>query len=254
MAGKSQDTGWAEWSTEHLADCNDVELWYECNPAMGYQLNERKIRAEDKRDELDFNIQRLGYWSKHNLKSDITATEWDSIRVSEIPKISGRLFVGVKFTAANASMSVATKTEDGKVFFEAIDCQPIRNGNYWMVSKLLKMQPEAIVIDGRGAQDILKAELEEQKLKGVILPSVKEVVIANAKFEQMLYAGEICHNNQPSLRQVATNCEKRAIGSGGGFGYKAQFDTMEIGLLESAILAIWQCSESKEKKRQRISY
>ena len=254
LAGKSQDTGWAEWSTEHLADCNDVDLWYECNPAMGYQLNERKIRAEDKRDELDFNIQRLGYWSKHNLKSDITATEWDSIRVSEIPKISGRLFVGVKFTAANASMSVATKTEDGKVFFEAIDCQPIRNGNYWMVSKLLKMRPEAIVIDGRGAQDILKAELEEQKLKGVILPSVKEVVIANAKFEQMLYAGEICHNNQPSLRQVATNCEKRAIGSGGGFGYKAQFDTMEIGLLESAILAIWQCSESKEKKRQRISY
>ena len=151
-------------------------------------------------------------------------------------------------------MSVAVKTDEGKVFFEAIDCQPIRNGTYWMVSKLLKMKPEVIVIDGRGAQDILKSELEEQKVKGVMLPTVKEVVIANAKFEQMLYAGEICHNNQPSLTQVATNCEKRAIGSGGGFGYKAQFETMEIGLLESAILAIWQCSESKEKKRQRISY
>ena len=254
LAGQTEDTGWAEWSTEYLADCNDVDLWYECNPAMGYQLNERKIRAEDKSDELDFNIQRLGYWSKHNLKSDITATEWENIRIKEIPKISERLFVGIKFSGSNASMSVATKTEDGRVFFEAIDCQPIRNGNYWMVSKLLKMKPEVIVIDGRGAQDILKAELEEQKVKGVILPTVKEVVIANAKFEQMLYAGEICHNNQPSLTQVATNCEKRAIGSGGGFGYKAQFETMEIGLLESSILAIWQCSESKEKKRQRISY
>ena len=254
LAGQTEDTGWAEWSTEYLADVNDVDLWYETNPAMGYQLNERKIRAEDKSDELDFNIQRLGYWSKHNLKSEITATEWENIKIKEIPKVSERLFVGIKFTATNASMSVATKTDDGRVFFECIDCQPIRNGNYWMVSTLLKMQPEVIAIDGRGAQDILKAELDESKVKGVILPTVKEVVIANAKFEQMLYAGEICHNDQPSLTQVATNCEKRAIGSGGGFGYKAQFETMEIGLLESAILAIWQCSESKEKKRQRISY
>lgn len=254
LSGKTEDTGWAEWSTEHLADCNDVELWYECNPAMGYQLNERKIRAEDKSDELDFNIQRLGYWSKHNLKSEITVTEWEGIKCDAVPNVSDRLFVGIKFSGSNASMSVATKTDDDKVFFEAIDCQPIRNGTFWMTNLLMQMQPEVIVIDGRGAQDILKAELDENKIKGVILPTVKEVIIANAKFEQLLYSQEICHMNQPSLRQVATNCQKRAIGTNGGFGYKAQFDQMEIGLLDSAILAIWQCSESKEKKKQRISY
>lgn len=254
LAGRTQDTGWAEWSTEHMADCNDVDLWYECNPAMGYQLNERKIRAEDKSDELDFNIQRLGYWSKHNLKSEISVTEWEGIKCEAPPKVSDRLYVGIKYSKTNASVSVATKTEDGKVFFEAIDCRPTRNGNYWIINLLLQMDPEVIVIDGRGAQDVLKAELDEQKVKGVILPSVKEVIIANTKFEQLLYTQEICHMNQPSLRQVATNCEKRAIGSNGGFGYKAQFDQMEIGLLDSAILAIWQCSEAKEKKKQRISY
>ena len=254
LAGRTQDTGWAEWSTEHMADCNDVDLWYECNPAMGYQLNERKIRAEDKSDELDFNIQRLGYWSKHNLKSEISVTEWEGIKCEAPPKVSDRLYVGIKYSKTNASVSVATKTEDGTVFFEAIDCRPTRNGNYWIINLLLQMDPEVIVIDGRGAQDVLKAELDEQKVKGVILPSVKEVIIANTKFEQLLYTQEICHMNQPSLRQVATNCEKRAIGSNGGFGYKAQFDQMEIGLLDSAILAIWQCSEAKEKKKQRISY
>ena len=254
LAGRTEDTGWAEWSTEHLADVNDVDLWYECNPAMGYQLNERKIRAEDKSDELDFNIQRLGYWSKHNLKSEISVTEWEGIKCDAVPKISGRLFVGIKFSSINASVSVATRTEDGKIFFEAIDCQPVRNGTFWITQMLLSMKPEAIVIDGRGAQDILKAELNEYRIKGAILPTVKEVVIANAKFEQLLYAQEICHMDQPSLKQVATNCQKRAIGTGGGFGYKAQFDQMEIGLLDSCILAIWQCSESKEKKKQRISY
>lgn len=254
LAGKTEDTGWAEWSVENLADVNDVDLWYECNPAMGYQLSERKIRAEDKSDELDFNIQRLGYWSKTNLKSEISVTEWDGIKCETTPKISKHLFVGVKYTKTNVSVSVATKTSDGRVFFEAIDCQPIRNGNGWIVNLLGKMKPKTIVIDGQGAQNILKSDLEAEGVKNIILPTVKEVIVANAKFEQMLYAQGICHTNQLSLRQVATNCQKRAIGANGGFGYKAFFDQMEIGLLDSCILAIWQCSESKEKKAQRISY
>ena len=254
LSGKTEDTGWAEWSVEYMADCNDVDLWYECNPAMGYHFNERKIRAEDKSDELDFNIQRLGYWSKHNLKSVISMAEWSGLKCETTPRLKGKPYVGIKFSALSASLSIACKTEDGKIFFEAVDCQSIRNGNAWMVNFLDKVRPEAIVIDGQGAQNLLKAELEAQKIRNCILPTVKEVVIAHAKFEQLMYAQEICHMDQPSLTQVATNCDKRAIGSGGGFGYRAQFEQMEIGLLESAILAIWQCSEGKEKKKQRISY
>ena len=162
--------------------------------------------------------------------------------------------VGIKYGKTSASLSVASKTEDGRIFFETIDCQSVRNGNDWIVRLLTAMSPEVVVIDGSGAQNILKAELEQNRIRNVILPTVKEVIIANAKFEQLLYGQEICHMGQPSLRQVATNCEKRAIGSNGGFGYRAQFDQMEIGLLDSAILAIWQCSEGKEKRKQRISY
>ena len=254
LAGRTEDTGWAEWSVEYMADCNDVDLWYETNPAMGYHLNERKIRAEDKSDELDFNIQRLGYWSKHNLKSEISVTEWTGLKCETVPQLTGKIYVGVKFTALSASLSVACKTADGKIFFEAVDCQTIRNGHGWLVDFLVKVHPEVIVIDGQGAQNLLKAELEAQKIRGIILPTVKEVIVANAKFEQLTYAQEICHMDQSSLTQVATNCEKRSIGTGGGFGYKAQFEQMEIGLLESSILAIWQCSEGKEKKKQKIRY
>lgn len=254
LSGKTEDTGWAEWSTEFKAEVNDIDLWYECNPAMGYQLSERKIKAEDKSDELDFNIQRLGYWSKSNLKSEISLTEWEGLKCEAVPKISKHLYVGVKFSKTSASVAVASRTDDGRIFFEAIDCQSLRVGNAWIVQLLSAMQPEVIVIDGSGAQNVLKADLEEERIKGVILPTVKEIIVANAKFEQLMYAQEICHMDQPSLKQVATNCEKRAIGANGGFGYKAQFEQMEIGLLDACILAIWQCSEGKEKKKQRISY
>lgn len=254
LAGRTEDTGWAEWSTENIADVNDVDLWYECNPAMGYQLNERKIRAEDKSDELDFNIQRLGYWAKHNLKSEISVTEWEGLRCDKTPKISSHLYVGIKFSKTCVSVSVASRTDDGRIFFESIDCQSLRNGNDWIISLLKSMKPQSIAIDGQGAQNVLKDELEAEKVKGIILPTVKDIIVANAKFEQMMYAKEICHMDQPSLKQVATNCQKRAIGANGGFGYKAFFDQMEIGLLDSCILAIWQCSEGKEKKTQSIRY
>lgn len=149
---------------------------------------------------------------------------------------------------------MASRTSDGKIFFEAIDCQSLRTGNGWIIQLLTAMKPEVIVIDGSGNQNILQKELNEEGIKNVILPTVKEIIVANAKFEQLMYAQEICHMDQPSLKQVATNCEKRGIGANGGFGYRAQFDQMEIGLLDSCILAIWQCSEGKEKKIQRISY
>ena len=60
LAGKTSNTGWAEWSVESMTDGNDVEAWYETNPSLGTILTERKIRDEIGEDELDFNIKRLG--------------------------------------------------------------------------------------------------------------------------------------------------------------------------------------------------
>ena len=53
--------------------------------------------------------------------------------------------------------------------------------------------------------------------------------------------------------QAVSNCEKRAIGTNGGFGYRAFKEDIEIALLDSIILAHWQCSLGKEKKKQRSS-
>jgi len=83
---------------------------------------------------------------------------------------------------------------------------------------------------------------------------VKEIINANALWEQGIYQKTICHNGQPSLTKVATNCEKRNIGSNGGFGYKSQFDDIDIALMDSALLAHWACHNTKPKAKQRIRY
>ena len=252
IAGQTEDTGWAEWSVPAISDCNDVDLWYETNPAMGYHLTERKIKAENKSDELDFNIQRLGYWSEQNLKSDISLTDWNEIKCESLPEISGDPHIGIKFTTDNVAVSIAARTKDGRVFFEGVDSRPIRAGNLWIVQFCDKVKPGSIAIDGNGA--VLKQDLDRQKIRGSELVTTRDAVVAYSKFEQMLYAKEICHYDQPSMRQAVTNCRKRPIGANGGFGYRALFESIDAGLIESAALAIWKASEHKEKKKQVISY
>ena len=96
--------------------------------------------------------------------------------------------------------------------------------------------------------------MKKAKLKAPVLPTVKQVIVANAAFEQGICSKNIVHMGQPSLEQAVSNCEKRAIGSNGGFGYKAIREEIEIALMDSAIYAYWACSESKESKKQKISY
>lgn len=256
LNGETKNTGWAEWSVEEQSDLYNKELWYLTNPSLGTILTERSIEDEIGDDEVDFNIQRLGLWIRYNQKSAISKVDWDNLIVNKIPKFKGKLFVGIKYGAdgTNVSMSIAVKTEDERIFIESIDCQSIRNGNTWIINFLKKADVADIVVDGQSGQKILADEMKEFKIKAPILPTVKEVIVANSMWEQGIYQNSICHNNQPSLTKVVTNCEKRLIGSGGGFGYKSQFEDNDISLMDSALLAHWICSISKPAKKQKIRY
>ncbi|MBS7578399.1 MULTISPECIES: terminase [unclassified Enterococcus] len=257
LFGQSKYSGWAEWSVDEVKDIHDTEAWYNSNPSMGYHLNERKIEAELGEDKLDHNVQRLGYWPKYNQKSAISEKDWQNLKVNTLPVLKGGLSIGIKYgnDGANVSMSIAVKTLSGKIFIESIDCQSVRNGNQWIINFLKKAKVEHVVIDGASGQSILAEEMKDFKIKPApILPTVKEIINANASWEQGIYQKSVCHNDQPSLTTVVTNCDKRNIGSSGGFGYKSQFDDMDISLMDSALLAHWACNNNKPKKKQKIRY
>ena len=59
---------------------------------------------------------------------------------------------------------------------------------------------------------------------------------------------------QPALTQAVANCEHRAIGSGGGYGYSSVLEGADITLLETVSLAHWLCANAKERKKQIISF
>lgn len=243
LKGKATNAGWAEWSTEKESDPWDRELWYQTNPSLGQGLTERTIADEISEDVIDFNIQRLGLWLEYNLKSAFTPQEWERLRCECLPEFRGRIYVGIKYNndASSVSMSVALHTADGRIFAEVIDRRETREGNAWMVGflKALSGHCRRIVVDGASGQELLAADLKDAKLQKPYFPKVREIITANAFFEAQVFNEKLCHMGQPALTQIATNCDHRAIGSSGGFGYKSILEGADISLLDSTILAVW---------------
>lgn len=257
LSGNGVDSGWAEWSVEkQIDDLNDVEWWYETNPSLGTILTERNIRAEIRGDIIDFNIQRLGLWLRYSQKSEISEAEWLELKV-DVPELEKERYIGIKYgrDGAHVAMSIASKTKKGKIFVETIDCVSVRSGNSWMMDFFHNPNLQMVVVDGASGQQLLSKQMEDAGYKKPVLPKVKEVIAANAAFEQGLYAKTICHSGQTSLTQSVANCEKRLIGSNGGFGYRSINDHIDIAIMDSMILAYWACTTSKAKrKKQTVRY
>lgn len=256
LAGGTFESGWAEWSVKDFTDVQDVDAWYETNPSLGTILTERTIRAEIGEDDTDFNIQRLGLWLKYNQKSAISATEWDALELKSLPKLKGPLFCGIKYghDTSNVSLSIAVRTEGDKVFVETVDCRETRAGMEWILTFLEKAKPKDVAIDGASGSGLLAKAMKRDRLRAPKLPKVSEVIMANSLLEQKVADGSVVHMDQPALRQVVTNCERRAIGSGGGFGYKSILEGADISLLDSMVLALWLCTDYKGEHKQRVSY
>ena len=259
LKGQGRESGWAEWSVERETDPWDKEAWYETNPSLGQGLQERTISSEIGEDVVDFNIQRLGLWIEYNLKSAFTKSEWERLKCDKLPELTGRLYVGIKYNreASNVSMAIAARTADGRIFTEAIDCRETRTGNGWILQFLKSLAGHAkrIIVDGASGQELLAKEMKEEKIQRPYLPTVKEVTAANAFFEAQVFGEMICHMGQPSLCQIVENCDHRAIGSNGGFGFKSILEGADISLLDSVILACWAAEHFKESgSGQKITY
>lgn len=257
LRGETEDGGWAEWGVEVEMDPRDKEAWYETNPSLGTVFSERNVAEEIGPDKIDFNIQRLGLWYKSNLKSAISKADWISLQVDTLPQLVGPMYVGIKFgrdDPQNAAMAIAIRTEQGQVFVEAIDCRPMRVGMDWIMTFLTKAEAAQVVADGASGQQMLADAMKAAGLRKPKLPTVKEVIAANAEFEQVIADETIVHMEQPSLERVVTNCEHRPIGSSGGYGFRAIVDGADIALMDAAIYAVWACLTAKPKRKQEIDY
>lgn len=254
LAGKARNSGWAEWAVDCMTDPEDAEAWYLTNPSLGTVFSERSVQDEIGNDDVDFNIQRLGLWLKYNQKSVISENAWNALKVDVLPKLKGKLFVGIKsgLDGKNISMSIAVKTEDDRIFIETIDCKAISAGFEWIYQFLSKADVDKVVLDG-GNASYIQQELKDRKIKvKTVIPKVSEVITAYSSFEQAIYNKTLCHSEQPSLDLVATNLEYRNIGNSGGRGFRSIKQGADVTLIDTCVLAHWLATTKKAKKKQKM--
>lgn len=257
LSSESKYDGWAEWSVPSQSDVHNVDLWYETNPSLGIIFDEDAVELEIGEDELDFNIQRLGLWISYNLASAITEKEWRMTEVKNVPKLKGKTYVGIKYgtSGINVALTVACKTADDKVFISAFDSRNIREGNGWIINYLKSIKTlEKVTVDGRGNCEILAKDMKDAGMKKPIVPDSNDFILANTQFEQSTFNNGLVHMPQPSLDEAVTNCEKKKYGNRGAFIYVPNVETIDITIMESAVLAHWLCLNSKERKAQHVGY
>ena len=178
------------------------------------------------------------------------------MQVDKLPALKGQLFVGIKFgvDGQNVALAVAVHTADGKVFCEVVRCKPIRDGVAWIVGFLDKADVRKAVVDGKGGIDVLMDACKSAKVKKPEAVTVQQFIKANALFDMSMEQGSFVHMKQSAVTQVISNCERRKIGANGGLGYQSSLDGADIALLDSMILAHWICTETKEKRIQKVYY
>lgn len=257
MTGKSTGAiAWTEWAIDKLTeDTGNPDLWYQYNPSLGLILTERNVRREQATGTVDFNVQRLGLWLSYKQESAITPAEWEVGQVDEVPELEARRYFGVKYgvDGSNVALSVAAKTKAGKVYVEYIDARPVSEGTDWLLEFFRNPKTASVTVDGASGQQLIADAMKEAKLRAPVLPTVKQIIAANAMFDVGI-RGTLQHVKQPTAERIVTNCEKRAIGSNGGFGYKAQIEDVDVAVMDSMILAHWQAATAKVKAPQKISY
>lgn len=257
LNGKPKYDGWAEWSVPTKVDVHNPDYWYECNPSLGIVFDEDAVELEIGSDDLDFNIQRLGLWIDYNLSSAITEADWQKTEIKKLPKLKGKTYVGIKYgvNGINVALTVACKTDDDHIFISAYDSRNIREGNAWIISYLQTIKSlDRVVVDGRGNDEILAKEMKIANLRKPITPANSDFMLANSQFEQAVFNDGLYHMAQPTLDIAVTNCEKKKYGNRGAFIYVPNVETIDITIMESAVLAHWLCLNTKESKGQTVGY
>lgn len=261
LTGKASNAGWAEWSVDEMSDINDRDLWYETNPSLGITLTERNVADElgtTEAEKVDFNIQRLGLWLTYSQKSAISRAAWDACRLKnplKLKDLTGKLAAGIKYNrdGMTVSVAVAAKLKTGGIFVEIYGRRSVRDGTGWILelfSKAGRANISRIYIDGKNGEELLKKDMVQEKIKLPVFPTVGEVIEANQGFENAIYNNTLWHAGQESLAEVVSNCEHRAIGTGGGFGYKPIRAELDVSLIEAAALAHFACVNAKEGKQR----
>lgn len=257
-AGDLGGAWWLEWAATELGDPADRDLWYRCNPALGYRIREDVMADAAATTMPDgFFREYLGWWSKRpGADAALNAGDWEACRTDDPPK-DGLLSYAVKFSpdGRRGALSVCIKPEGGTPHVELIAVRSTLRSVRWFSDWIAERRGNAaqVTIDGKSKADALEKRLVAAGVpkRAIKKASTADVVAACSMFGDAVEDRQVSHFGQPDLDASATKCAKRPIGRDGGWGFD-EAGGADPALVESAALAYWGAMTTKRNPNRKL--
>lgn len=249
LAGEARDLLYIEFSADKSARSDGVIDWEQvgkANPSYPRRTPQSSIMRLLRRLGMgSLRREVYGIWDDESgppllvSKDDWTARKADD----PIPALGG-VAVGIKFSldGTRVAACAARKPDSHGPHVETLGEWPITEG-LGILETLLTTQWRKlgmIVIDGKAGRDVLAPALLRARIpqRLVILPTVDQVIAANATYLTSIEDATLTHANQPGLNASMASVTKRKIGTAGGWGMEPIGEGDEVPA-EAAALAVW---------------
>ena len=213
-----------EWCADPGCDLDDVEQWYQANPALGIRLSLETV-ANARRSQADkqFGRERLGLWADNKFRAVIDLDKWNDLGDPD-SQITSRYVLAVDATPSHphdAAVSIAGFTPDGKRQIEVIRTD---RGLSWCVDQVRSLYgavrnppPLAIVVQAGTKASSLVPELQQiQDRNGnnaeVIELGMRDVTNACGYFVDCVDEESLVHLRDQSLLTALSGATKIHVG------------------------------------------
>lgn len=192
-----------------------------------------------------FILEGLAQWTDETGPQPVVdPDDWASRKADDPIPADGGIAVGVKFSldGTRVAAAAARKPAGHGPHVEMLGEWPITEG-LGILETLVTAQWRKlgmVVIDGKAGRDVLAPALHRARIpqRLIILPTVDQVIAANATYLTSVEDATLTHSNQSGLNASMKATTKRKIGTAGGWGW-APIGEGDEAPAEAAALAVW---------------
>lgn len=222
----------------------DETLWAQANPALDKRIAREFVLAElDTMDIRTFAVERLGIgdWPEPAEGAVIDLEAWGR-RADAKAKMLDPVCLAFDVSPDRSSSSIAAvgvrAGKPGSVLAEVVATG--RGTGWvvpWIVQRVPKHRPVAVVCDAKGPAGSLVSELEQAGVDVRVVTAEEHAAACGMLFDHVAQK-LIWHLGQRELTGALRGAKKRPLGDG-GWGWARRLSEVDITGLVSVTLALW---------------
>ena len=226
-----------EWSTPEDEAFDDPRVWARYHPAYGHTISEGAMR--DALEQMGEEQFRRAYCNQWPVTDRSWQASWPLLPTgTQIPQ---EAFVHIAADSSwnhhDSSITAAAALGD-QVIVEVIES---RSGVDWMLPRLVQLAQRhrcSIIIQKNGPLGYLIEDLNRAGVR-VIETNSNDYADAIARFQTMVVAGLITHQNDPRLDAAVLNVKPSSADRP---TWRRRVATVDISPLVAATFAVWKAA------------